>query len=422
MKILNTHYYLLINLCHLNNRIAIYQGLVLDPVTHKLSLTGRYNTSVGRTQGNAFLIEIDTQGPLGFVEKLEFFGENRTHLQFNIKYVNGLVGIAPGGRPVVVMPRFRANPTVSLYDPSTKTYTDLIQEYSAQFKGFVNGNNPNEFFGCGYQGIKKYSPLTPGVIPTSVPIMSFLQWGDCAALSKQGNTLYFVHYEYLLGVTKTHVMTVPDNCNNCTSATTLFAVDFQIQGFATHKAGNRVFVYYSSQDAMYRVPLDNVAQPFVLVQEQWIQSIVADDQFVYYTTSDQVKKVSQQTTVTSTLYDPSNQQYLKTSTCNCVNGFTGSDCQTCAGGTVQWNYGEPFCVPFLADGSVSSCTETYHCLSGPYAYCYYNSCICKSSFSGPRCDQCVNGTVMTCDLVSDNKVNWLDHFIWIVSVIIVDSY
>ncbi|KAF2071907.1 hypothetical protein CYY_006786 [Polysphondylium violaceum] len=214
----------------------------------------------------------------------------------------------------------------------------------------------------------------------------------CQGIGKVGSSFYAVRYNP--SGSGSQFFKGDINCVNCDPNTLviLFTDAAQVTGFEVTSS----HIFYSSKwydgsnefKGIFQVPLSgDLSQKKVLVSDS-VDSMELSNNVIYYITGGKVKSVSIASGAVSTLYDNTNSN--SEGECACAPGYTGQDCSQCAGDEVWDSNGNPKCL--ISPPGQKACIYDWMC-NQPYGYCDGSVCRCKYNFSGPKCDQCVNGLI-----------------------------
>ncbi|EFA76706.1 EGF-like domain-containing protein [Heterostelium album PN500] len=164
---------------------------------------------------------------------------------------------------------------------------------------------------------------------------------------------------------------------------------------ATHMYFSAAPGYLTPNAGLIQLPLsgDMIALRYIVSEPVGRFVFDQSGDWIYYQTADlaTIKKVgpiSANHPQVSVLYDRSNPG--SSGNCGCTGGMQGAQCQTCSG-QIQWVNSFPQCIA-VSNGNPATCQADYQCANLPYTSCQYATCQCVNGFTGAQCQTCT-GTV-----------------------------
>eukprot|EP00026_Physarum_polycephalum_P009683 Phypoly_transcript_09816.p1 GENE.Phypoly_transcript_09816~~Phypoly_transcript_09816.p1 ORF type:complete len:402 (+),score=24.50 Phypoly_transcript_09816:84-1289(+) len=182
------------------------------------------------------------------------------------------------------------------------------------------------------------------------------------------------------------------SCVNCPLPAPFFNTSDGVEDFQVDKGHLYVAAYGIGIKA---ISLANLNRSKIIVSNAHVLAFQIADGHIYYNDGE-IKRVKLDGSNPKTI-SKTNHSSPTNGSCECEDGFTGSNCDSCRG-SVQWHEGKIHCVPFnTTTGFPVSCFSDYMCGNVPYAKCVKGACECQTGPLGvpPYCDRCSNGGPIT---------------------------
>ncbi|KAK5576531.1 hypothetical protein RB653_007675 [Dictyostelium firmibasis] len=375
------------------NKFDLYDGIGVDPEQGKVFVIGKFNSS-GVSYGNVTIASVPMNG-VGIL-KTEFTIKSDVTQGSSFRNTFQLFKYLPKSKTFLTQAGERLSMVIGIYDDKSKiNLTPLWYPRGYQLGAHFDEVNQLTYT-CDFD-----FKIFPKIVKTQDDLFGsnsssskiLKNTTQCFAISNAythsifNNTIIFVQNKVNeIGLKFSTFLMGSADCVMCSREFyNLYQLNNEwVTGF--HIYNNRI--YYSSKNGITQMNVPGTDQRLKLTNES-VESFefVNNEKTIYYiTTNGKIMKINIETLASSLLYDSFSDKSL--GICECAPGFTGTSCNQCTNGTVQWDNGNPTCVKRTEYGRPSKCQVDWQCGNSPYFLCVNNECLCRSEFFGDKCDQC----------------------------------